>query len=156
MPRKRPTHYRLLLQDRKSSRLQQWLQLVQRISREVYQWCINVGDNSNCVINVIIRCRNWVTDIDIRVAIIKWRWAGHVCRRREDQWNPKHGRLGNRGQDKELPLCPVLGRPPARLQGDIISATGRGWKMRTFNKSELSANKEGRYGMIMIILMMMI
>ncbi|CAH2241350.1 jg15550 [Pararge aegeria aegeria] len=31
--------------------------------------------------NEVIRQRTKVTDIAFRVSILKWQWAGHVCRR---------------------------------------------------------------------------
>ncbi|CAH2238052.1 jg21664 [Pararge aegeria aegeria] len=39
--------------------------------------------------NVEIRKRARVTDIAQRVAKLKWHWAGHIVRRRDERWGPK-------------------------------------------------------------------
>ncbi|CAH2235435.1 jg13293 [Pararge aegeria aegeria] len=36
-----------------------------------------------------IRKRTRVTDIAQRVAQLKWQWAGHIVRRKDERWGPK-------------------------------------------------------------------
>ncbi|CAH2237422.1 jg11277 [Pararge aegeria aegeria] len=63
--------------------------------------------------NVEIRRRTRVTDIAQRVAKLKWRWAGHIVRRKNGRWGPKvlewQPRTGKRS----------VGRPPTWLTDDI-------------------------------------
>jgi hypothetical protein len=69
--------------------------------------------------NQVIRQRTKVTDIALRISILKWRWAGHISRRTDNRWSNRflewRPRLGKRS----------VGRPQARLSDDLRRTAGR-------------------------------
>jgi hypothetical protein len=75
--------------------------------------------------NVEIRRRTRVTDIALKVATLKWRWAGHISRRDDGRWSNRvlewRPRTGHRN----------VGRPATRWSDDIAKAAGRKWKRLT-------------------------
>lgn len=80
--------------------------------------------------NETIRQRTKVTDVGKRVALLKWQWAGHVCRREDGRWSKRvldwRPRTGRRS----------VGRPPARWSDDIRSTAGPTWIRRARNRTE--------------------
>ncbi|CAH2240885.1 jg9622 [Pararge aegeria aegeria] len=69
-----------------------------------------------------IRRRTRVTDIALRVAKLKWKWAGQIARRTDGRWGSKllewRPRTGKRS----------VGRPPTRWTDDIKRVAGSRWK----------------------------
>ncbi|CAH2238963.1 jg19287 [Pararge aegeria aegeria] len=81
----------------------------------------------NRIRNVEIRRKTRVTDIAQRVAKLKWQWAGHIVRRKDERWDPKvlewQPRTGKR----------TVGRPPTRWTDDIKRVAGSRWIQATQN-----------------------
>ncbi|CAG4978815.1 unnamed protein product [Colias eurytheme] len=76
---------------------------------------------SDKIRNEVIRQRTKVTDIARKISTLKWRWAGHVCRRTDGRWS-RHvlewrPRTGKRS----------VGRPAARWTDDLKKVAGIGW-----------------------------
>jgi endonuclease/exonuclease/phosphatase family metal-dependent hydrolase len=71
--------------------------------------------------NEAIRSRTKVTDIALRIAKLKWQWAGHIARRTDGRWGGKvlewRPRTGRRS----------VGRPPARWTDDLVKVAGVRW-----------------------------
>ncbi|CAH2270012.1 jg1963 [Pararge aegeria aegeria] len=78
--------------------------------------------------NEVIRQRTKVTDKAFRVSILKWQWAGHVCRRTDGRWSRKvlewRPRVGKRS----------LGRPPTRWSDDLRKVAGIDWVRKAQNR----------------------
>jgi hypothetical protein len=68
-----------------------------------------------------IRKRTKVADIERRIAILKWQWAGHIARRTDGRWGGKvlewRPRTGRRS----------VGRAPTRWTDDLVKVAGSRW-----------------------------
>ena len=71
--------------------------------------------------NTEIRRRTKVEDVGVKIARLKWRWAGHISRRDDGRWSRRlldwTPRTGGRG----------VGRPPMRWSDDIVRTVGTRW-----------------------------
>ena len=71
--------------------------------------------------NEEIRRQTRVTDIALRIAKLKWQWAGHIARRTDGRWGRKvlewRPRSGKRS----------AGRPPTRWTDDLVKVAGKRW-----------------------------
>ena len=69
--------------------------------------------------NEEIRRRTNVTDIALRISMLKGQWAGHIARRTDYRWGRKvlewQPRAGRRS----------VGRPPTRWTDDLVKVAGR-------------------------------
>ncbi|KAG7308870.1 hypothetical protein JYU34_006132 [Plutella xylostella] len=86
--------------------------------------------------NVVIRKRTKVFDVGMRVAELKWEWAGHLARREDGRWTkavtewwPRDGRR-------------AVGRPPARWSDDICKVAGKQWIRAAQDRKNWRTNKE--------------
>ncbi|CAH2268473.1 jg16903 [Pararge aegeria aegeria] len=86
--------------------------------------------------NEVIRQRTKVTDIAFRVSVLKWQWAGHVCRRTDGRWSRKvlewRPRVGKRS----------VGRPPTRWSDDLRKVAGIDWMRKAENRKSWRCLKE--------------
>lgn len=77
-----------------------------------------------------IRRRTGLKDIVEHAARLKWKWAGHVARLRDDRWTKRctewrpHGGKRNRG------------RQPRRWRDDINEVTGTIWQRHARDRNE--------------------
>ncbi|KAI5635397.1 hypothetical protein NE865_11866 [Phthorimaea operculella] len=87
------------------------------------------------VTNKAIRKRSKVTDVSLKVAKLKWEWAGHIARKSESwckrllEWRP---------WDQKRPR----GRPQMRWKDDIKKVAGSNWTLTAQNREKWRSLKE--------------
>ncbi|CAH2234041.1 jg25602 [Pararge aegeria aegeria] len=97
-----------------------------------------------------LRCRNVDTDSEANsqtssrsacygksyACVLKWQWAGHVCRRTDGRWSRKvlewRPRVGKRS----------VGRPPTRWSDDLRKVAGIDWMRKAENRKSWRCLKE--------------
>ncbi|CAH2235387.1 jg5955 [Pararge aegeria aegeria] len=88
--------------------------------------------------NEVIRQRTKVTDIAFRVSILKWQWAGHVCRRTDGRWSRKvlewKRRVGKRS----------VRRPPTRWSDGLRKVAGIDWMSKAQDRKSWRCLKDER------------
>jgi hypothetical protein len=80
--------------------------------------------------NEEIRRRTKVTDKADRIAKLKWQWAGHVARQKNDRWTPRV--ISWRPWENKRPV----GRPQKRWVDDVIPIAGKNWSSKAQNREE--------------------
>ncbi|EFN65840.1 Putative uncharacterized transposon-derived protein F52C9.6, partial [Camponotus floridanus] len=71
--------------------------------------------------NDIIRSKTGVPDIVGQIAALKWRWAGHVARCKDERWNKRLVCWTPRASTRSV------GRPQSRWHDDIRRHAGSNW-----------------------------
>ena len=85
--------------------------------------------------NSEIRRRTGVQDIIRRITTLKWKWAGHVARLRDDRWTKRIVNWRPRADKRSR------GRPPTRWSDDIKRIGGH-WIRAAQERTQWSSLKE--------------
>ena len=72
------------------------------------------------ILNTTIRQRTRVTDIVQYVTNMKWKWAGHIARMKDNRWSVS-------STERQTEGVRSVGRPKRRWKDDIVGQQGAVW-----------------------------
>jgi len=85
--------------------------------------------------NEWIRQQTKVTDVMVRIASLKWNWAGHIARMTDDRWTKTI-------MQWRPPTKRPMGRPPERWTNDIKRTAGANWQQVAMDRDEWRSKGE--------------